>query len=278
MKRSELLKVAINGAIEAGKAILKVYDKEFEVEFKEDLSPLTIADKKAHQIISEYLSTTDIPVMSEEGKSIPFDERKLWQTLWIVDPLDGTKEFVKRNGEFTVNIALVQNHKPVLGVVFCPTLDVIYFADQNLEGAFMAHLSPGWKNESPNFDAIRSASQKLPLSEKRDSFVVVSSRSHLSDETKSFIEKIKDKVNNIEFMSKGSSLKLCMVAQGKADLYPRFAPTSEWDTAAGQAVIEMANGRVIIPDTHAPVIYNKENILNPWFLAVNNDAFKQLEL
>jgi 3'(2'), 5'-bisphosphate nucleotidase len=142
----------------------------------------------------------------------------------------------------------------------------------------MTHLSPDWKNEIPNIDAIRSESQKLPLSEKRESFVVVASRSHLTDETKSFIEKIKGKVKDIEFMSKGSSLKLCMIAQGKADIYPRFAPTSEWDTAAGQAVVEQANGRVIIPDTHAPVIYNKENILNPWFLAVNNDAFKQLEL
>lgn len=276
--RSELLNIAIDAAIEAGKAIMDVYLDDYEVDYKEDKSPLTIADKNAHKIIAERLAITNIPLMSEEGKSIPFEIRKQWKTLWIVDPLDGTKEFIKKNGEFTVNIALVENNKPVLGVVFCPTLNVIYYADEILDGAFMAHLPPTWRQELIDLAAIQKTSKKLPIKTNRKNFVVVASRSHLTDETKTFIEKIKEKEHDIEFMSKGSSLKLCMVAEGKADIYPRFAPTSEWDTAAGHAVVELANGRVIIPDTKTPVIYNKENILNPWFIAVNNDIFKRLAL
>jgi len=278
MDRSELLHIAIDAAIEAGKAIMDVYLDDYEVNYKEDNSPLTIADKNAHKIIAEHLANTGIPLMSEEGKSIPFEVRKQWKTLWIVDPLDGTKEFIKRNGEFTVNIALVENHKPVLGVVFCPTLNTIYYADRMHGGAFMALLPATWQNEKIDVEAIQALSEKLPITSNRNSFVVVASRSHLTDETKTFIEKIKGQVADVEFMSKGSSLKLCMIAEGRADIYPRFAPTSEWDTAAGQAVVELANGRVIIPDSNSPVIYNKENILNPWFIAVNNDIFKRLAL
>jgi len=278
MKRSELLNTAIVAALEAGKAIMDVYLEDYEINYKEDQSPLTIADKNAHKIIAEHLASTDIPLMSEEGKSIPFGERKQWKTLWIVDPLDGTKEFIKRNGEFTVNIALVENSKPVLGVVFCPTLNTIYYADRMHGGAFMALLPATWQNEKIDFVSIRSLAKKLPGIGDRTSFVVVASRSHLTEETKTFIEKIKAQEPDIDFMSKGSSLKLCMVAEGRADIYPRFAPTSEWDTAAGHAIVELANGRVIIPDTNAPVIYNKENILNPWFIAVNNEIFKRLAL
>jgi len=278
MNRSELLNIAIVAAIDAGKAIMEVYLDDYEVNYKEDKSPLTIADKNAHEIIAEQLANTGIPLMSEEGKSIPFEIRKQWKTLWIVDPLDGTKEFIKKNGEFTVNIALIENNKPVMGVVFCPTLNVIYYADELIGGAFMAHLPPSWNQEPADFTIIHQAAQKLPIKKDRKSFVVVASRSHLTDETKTFIEKIKEQEPNVEFMSKGSSLKLCMVAEGKADIYPRFAPTSEWDTAAGQAVVELANGTVVIPDSLTPVVYNKENVLNPWFLAVNNDVFKRLKL
>ncbi len=278
MDRSGLLNIAIVAAIDAGKAIMEVYLDDYEVSYKEDKSPLTIADKNAHEIIAEHLANTGIPLMSEEGKSIPFEIRKQWEKLWIVDPLDGTKEFIKKNGEFTVNIALIEKNKPVLGVVFCPTLNVIYYADKLLGGAFMAHLPARWNQEPADFTIIHEAAQKLPIKTDRKTFVLVASRSHLTDETKTYIEKIKAQKSNVEFMSKGSSIKLCMVAEGKADIYPRFAPTCEWDTAAGQAVLELANGRVVIPDSLTPVVYNKENILNPWFLAVNNDAFKQLTL
>lgn len=278
MKNPELLKIAVHAAIEGGKAIMNIYLEAYEVEYKDDQSPLTIADKNAHHIISKHLAATEIPLMSEEGKSIPFEVRKQWAKLWIVDPLDGTKEFIKKNGEFTVNIALIENKKPVLGVVFCPTLNVIYFADQTIGGAFMAHLHSNWRDNDPDFDSMFQNAQKLPLKADREKFVIVASRSHLTKETTDFIDKIKIHEQNIDFISRGSSLKLCMVAEGKADIYPRFAPTSEWDTAAGQAVVEMANGRVIVPDTGLPVIYNKENVLNPWFLAVNNDVFKKLAL
>ncbi len=243
-------------AKKAGDAIMDIYQKDFEVEFKADQSPLTEADTAAHKIIEQGLKELDqknnrlIPLMSEEGKNIPYQDRKDWDYFWMVDPVDGTKEFIKKNGEFTVNIALINQGMPVLGVVYAPALGQMYWAKQG-EGAF-------------------KDGQALPLkrAEQRDSYKVVASRSHMSDETKKFIDEIKtEKVK--ELVSIGSSLKLCLVAEGEADIYPRLGPTMEWDTAAAHAVVLCAGMKVCEFNKGGiskPLVYNKQNLLNPFFI------------
>ncbi len=263
---NELMNIAVNAAVDAGKVILDIYNTDFDVEYKKDESPLTLADLKANELIKKRLDTTSIPVLSEEGKTIPYSERKNWEKLWIVDPLDGTKEFVKKNGEFTVNIALVENNKAVAGVVYAPVLDILYVGLCD-NGAYK--IEEASKNNGSIFDMIND-NTKLPLKTERDYYGVVASRSHMNDETANFIEELKSKHKNIEIVSKGSSLKLCLVAEGAADIYPRFAPTSEWDTAAGHAVVKAAGGNVFQAENrNQEVIYNKEDILNPWFIVVN---------
>ncbi len=255
------LSTIITASIEAGKAILEVYGTNFSVEYKEDTSPLTLADQNAHNIIVSKLKNTGIPVLSEEGKSIPYNERRSWDTMWIVDPLDGTKEFVKRNGEFTVNIALVKNHTPVMGIVYAPVLDVLYVGDEK-QGAFKIEQA----SKSENIMAELVEKNKIPEKTDKGYYGIVASRSHLNKETEGFIEKIKSEHDNVRMVSKGSSLKLCMVAEGVADIYPRFAPTMEWDTAAGDAVVRASGGMVTNAETNEPLVYNKENLLNPWFI------------
>ncbi len=266
------MEITIKAALEAGREILRIYQTDFEVEYKKDASPLTLADKQAHEIIISYLGQTNIPVLSEEGKDIPYSERKNWSRLWIVDPLDGTKEFIKKNGEFTVNIALVKNGKPVLGVVYAPVLDSLYYGEENL-GAYKLKKASTFTDIN---DVFQKASS-LPLNDAmKDYYGIVASRSHLSPETSSYIEEISKGKKNVKIVSKGSSLKICMVAEGTADIYPRFAPTSEWDTAAGHAVVLASGGRMIQAEKPAEeeIVYNKENILNPWFI-VKRDNRRQ---
>jgi 3'(2'), 5'-bisphosphate nucleotidase len=225
---TENLKTAITAALEAGKVILDIYHSDdFEVELKGDNSPLTKADTASHNVIMSYLSNTDIPVLSEEGKSIPYTDRKDWNQLWIVDPIDGTKEFIKRNGEFTVNIALIENQKTTLGVIYVPVLGDLYFSTSEM-GAFKVSI------DSRNYDInnMLGEVEKLPLERDDKTFTIVASRSHMSPETENYVSKMRQKHGAVNLISKGSSLKLCMVAEGKADCYPRFAPTMEWDTAA----------------------------------------------
>ncbi|WP_029406891.1 3'(2'),5'-bisphosphate nucleotidase CysQ [Thiomicrorhabdus sp. Milos-T2] len=242
-------------AKQAGEAIMAVYEKDFEVEFKTDQSPLTEADKAAHHIIEQGLlkldqqNGTQIPILSEEGKNIPYETRKNWEYFWLVDPVDGTKEFVKKNGEFTVNIALIHKDTPVLGVVYAPALNTTYWAKQG-EGAF-------------------KDGQKLPLktAQQRKTYKIVASRSHMSQETKDFIDAIETNKEK-ELVSIGSSLKICLVAEGEADIYPRLGPTMEWDTGAAHAIVSEAGMQLQkygdeIYSTH---IYNKENLLNDWFI------------
>ena len=264
-KMNELLRTALKASLEAGQAILKIYNTDFEVEYKEDESPLTLADKTAHNIIMSYLKDTNIPVLSEEGRSIPYEERKDWKELWIVDPLDGTKEFVKKNDEFTVNIALVRNGKPLMGIVYAPVLDELYFGD-TISGAFK--LYDAYKNFDEDFRFLDEA-LRLPISENRDYFAIVASRSHLSPETTVYIDEIREGQEDVRIVSKGSSLKICMIAEGTADIYPRFAPTSEWDTAAGHAVVLASGGRIVQAENpELEVLYNKEDIINPWFIGL----------
>jgi len=250
-------------ALEAGKTIIEIYDKDFSIEYKDDKSPLTEADLKSNEIIVSALEVLNskfkiqnskfknIPIMSEEGKMIEYNERKDWEYYWCIDPIDGTKEFIKKNGEFTVNIALIHKDTPVLGVVYAPALGDMYKAKKG-DGAF--------KN-----------GQKLPLEVNETpekSLKVVASKSHLSEETQAFIDNLAKDTKSIEQVSKGSSLKLVMVAEGSADIYPRLAPTMEWDTAAADAIVREAGKMTYQFDNEAvnPLIYNKENLLNPWFL------------
>jgi 3'(2'), 5'-bisphosphate nucleotidase len=260
---NKLLDIAIIASIKAGLEILKVYSTDFDVEYKEDESPLTIADKNANKIIVSYLNNTGIPVLSEEGRSIPYGERKNWKKLWIVDPLDGTKEFVKRNGEFTVNIALIKNNQPVMGIVYTPVPDILYFGDKNL-GAFRLENASALIN---SFEDILISATKLPQNIQTSTYKIVASRSHLTQETKDFVEKIKEKHQHTEIVTRGSSLKICMIAEGSADIYPRFAPTMEWDTAAGHAIVLASGGRIVQAEKpEHELVYNKENLLNPWFI------------
>jgi 3'(2'), 5'-bisphosphate nucleotidase len=263
MTTEELLLTAIHASIAASEEILDVYEKEdFQAELKSDNSPLTIADKRAHNKIVEYLEKTDIPILSEEGKSIDYETRKQWNPFWLVDPLDGTKEFIKRNGEFTVNIALIENNQPVMGVIFVPVKDTLYFASGEY-GSFMIQ-----EYSKKNFESLSnliSASTKLPLPKNNDIYKVVASRSHLNEDTQAFIDELKTKHQKIEIISSGSSLKICEVASGNADIYPRFGPTMEWDTAAGHAIAAFSGAEVYKTD-ETPLLYNKENLLNPYFI------------
>ena len=253
---------AITAALEAGKAILEIYQSgDFDIQVKGDNSPLTKADMASHQKIAAYLEKTNIPILSEEGKAIPFKERKGWKQLWIVDPIDGTKEFIKRNGEFTVNIALIENQKPSIGVIFVPATKDLYFSTRE-KGSYKLNV------DLENYDVttIISKGNKLPLKRTNKTFTIVASRSHMSQDTEAYVQEMRMKHGDVKLISKGSSLKLCMVAEGQADCYPRFAPTMEWDTAAGQAICEHAGFKVIDWETKAPMLYNREELLNNWFL------------
>ena len=249
MKDSQLLALAIKAARLGGEEIIKIYNGEFEVSFKEDNSPLTVADENANAVIESLLEVTNIPILSEEGRDVPYLERKNWKRLWIVDPLDGTKEFVKRNGEFTVNIALIENGKPILGVIYVPVTSVLYYASK--EGAFKK---------------VNNIVEQLPNVDQKDNFVAVGSRSHQSNETKAYFEELSKKHGDVEIVSMGSSLKICLVAEGFADVYPRFAPTMEWDTAAGHAIANHAGKKLIDYKTNKEMRYNREQLLNNWFI------------
>lgn len=260
MNREDWLIQIINAALKGGEEILEVYNSEFVVETKDDKSPLTEADKRAHIAIMNALAITGIPVLSEEGKQMDYAERKDWKQFWMVDPLDGTKEFVKRNGEFTVNIALIEDGKATMGVIYVPVTKDLYFADK------LAYKVQGLKSKVQSLDELVRKAHQLPLPQKRKNYVVVASRSHMSEETAAFINEQKSLHSEVDILSKGSSLKLCMVAEGAADSYPRFAPTMEWDTAAGQAIAIASGANVINWETKQTMQYNKENLLNSWFL------------
>ena len=256
---NNIFETAVRAALRAGNAIMEVYSQPtetWEVEAKADNSPLTIADRRAHAVIAEMLAGTGLPILSEEGDKADFAERKGWKCFWLVDPLDGTKEFLKRNGEFTVNIALIEYGSPVFGVVYVPVADILYTGSVN-QGA--------QRIDYPQDEARRKES---PLPQKAERpYTVVASRSHLSPETEQYIDTLRKDHPGLACISAGSSLKLCRVAEGQADVYPRFAPTMEWDTAAGDAIVRAAGGEVVNAETGTPLIYNKPDLHNPWFIA-----------
>jgi len=260
--RKELLSASIAACIKAGKEILDVYQSDdFNVQLKSDDSPLTIADQRAHNAIVSVLDQFEIPILSEEGTHLPYNERKDWKECWIVDPLDGTKEFIKRNDEFTVNVALVIEGKAVAGVIYVPVYKQLYFADELL-GAFRCDDI----TENKQLEDLISDSKQLPLEQERSGIRVVGSRSHMNEETRLFIESLRDNGDEVEMVTKGSSLKLCLIAEGSADVYPRYAPTMEWDIAAGHAIVSASGAVVKQLGSGDDLEYNKADLLNPYFI------------
>lgn len=268
------LRPLLDAVLAAGEAILSIYQSPFEVTLKDDRSPLTDADRASHDILTAHLAAaSELPIISEEGKEIAYSERSRWFEFWLVDPLDGTKEFIKKNGEFTVNVALVQNGRPVFGIVYVPVSGVCYFGMTGV-GAFRIgslgqaiETFPSGRDVSP--DALsfcdRLPAKGFPLENRP--LVIVGSRSHRSEALEEFVRRAKARYAKVEFVAAGSSLKFCRVAEASADVYPRFGPTMEWDTAAGHAVLSAAGGQVRRMDTGSPLGYNKESLLNPHFIA-----------
>lgn len=270
-KRGTVLKkhhlTAIVAAVEAGMKIMEIYQKDdFQVETKSDESPLTLADKEANKIINGHLLETGIPIISEENAEISFEQRKDWKQCWIVDPLDGTKEFIKRNGEFTVNIALIINGKPSFGVIFAPALNLLYIGDVQKKQSWKI-IAPKLENDIERIfdDGVEIG----PAQAAGHEIKVVGSRSHMNEETEQYIEELRRKYSEVEIVAKGSSLKFCLVAEGAAHVYPRFAPTMEWDTAAGQAICEAVGLSCNFRQTGKAVSYNREDLLNDHFLVSN---------
>jgi len=274
--------VSLLAARKAGEAILSVYQGHIDVTYKDDETPLTLADEQAHGIIINHLSTrvsNRIPVLSEEGRDIAYDERRKWEYFWLVDPLDGTKEFIKRRGEFTVNIALIDKNKPVLGVVFVPAIDTLYFALEGL-GSYKVDnakiLDPLLNNTTSKtkggtlIEQILHFAKRLPLDQTGggtgNRLTVVGSRSHASKALEVFVQRLKEKREDVAFVSAGSALKFGLIAEGSAHIYPRLTPTMEWDTAAGQCVVEKSGGAVLRLNERISLDYNKRDLRNPEFI------------
>jgi 3'(2'), 5'-bisphosphate nucleotidase len=257
---NELLNISIRASLDAGQSTLKYYHGEFDVHFKADNSPLTLADLESDHIILDQLKLTNIPVLSEESKSIAYENRKDWDRFWLVDPLDGTKEFINKSNEYTINIALIEKGYPLIGVVYIPVTGILYFASK-LVGSFKMKIQPDM-----TVDEIRKLALKLQPAKLPGKLRVVASKSHLTKETEGFIQKLEQQIPIGEMNSYGSSLKLCMVAEGSSDIYPRLGPTMEWDIAAGHAIAQFAGCCVLDLQKDEPLNYNKESLLNSHFV------------
>lgn len=270
MDYKNLLYQAIIASLHAGQEIVKIYNTDFTVDYKKDNSPVTLADKNASDKIETLLAPLNIPFLSEESEEVNYEVRKKWEQYWLVDPLDGTKEFVKKSKEFTVNIALINNRNAEIGVIYAPLLNELYFAAKNL-GAYK--LAPINSNEFINnsiflsLDDIILKATKLPIHHNLNEFVVVASKSHLSTETFEHIKQLGHQHKSIKTINIGSSLKLCLIAEGLAHQYPRFGNIMEWDTAAGHAILNESGAEIIDQTTQLPLIYNKQNLKNNWFIA-----------
>ncbi|WP_299823797.1 3'(2'),5'-bisphosphate nucleotidase CysQ [uncultured Pontibacter sp.] len=254
----QLLEIASAAALDAGKAIMKVYlSGDFSQTLKTDNSPLTAADKAAHQVITNHLQRTKLPILSEEGLQADYTLRKDWGWYWLVDPLDGTKEFLKRNGEFTVNIALMQKNTPVAGVIYAPVSDSLYF------GGTGANV---YKSEKKEVTPLQPLAQELTMEKLllQPEVTVIASRSHLTPETLKFTAQF----NKVQFTAMGSSLKFMLLAENKADIYPRYAPTMEWDTAAAHAILRALGRNIYTTNLQSELVYNKPDLLNPSFIAL----------
>jgi 3'(2'), 5'-bisphosphate nucleotidase len=264
MIHPDLLFYAIQAAIAAGDSILEVYrQEEIGTVSKVDKSPLTQADLASNAILMEYLGNTGIPIISEEIKNESYRNRKDWEECWIIDPLDGTKEFINRNGEFTVNIALLTDGKLQLGIIYVPVTGVLYFTNSTMSAAYRYD----YKDGLPEFEELLEKSVPLLPHKREDVLKIVGSKSHMNEATLAFIENLKTKTDReVIIESVGSSLKFCLVASGVCEVYPRFGPTMEWDTAAGQAICEAVGLQVLDAKTHLALQYNKEDLYNPFFI------------
>ncbi len=271
-----LLATALRASLLAGEAILEVYRMEDrEITTKKDNSPLTLADRRADTIIQEQLQPTGIPVFTEESSDTPYHIRKNWQEYWLVDPLDGTKEFIKKNDEFTVNIALIRRNMPVLGVIYLPVFRQLYFAVEGKGSYRMDTIDPGRMIKETDPAILFAGAIPLPDIPPDGKTRIVVSRSHLSPETEAFITEKLGEDADYEMISAGSSLKFCRVAEGQATLYPRLAPTMEWDIAAACIIVTEAGGTVTQPDG-SPVLFNKEDLHNPWFVVASREMSKKI--
>lgn len=258
------LGVALRAALKAGEAIMDVYrESNIEAVYKPDNSPVTEADRKASGIINEFLLPTGFNIINEEEVNVPFEVRSKWEEYWLVDPLDGTREFLKKNGEFTVNIAMIKNNFPVLGVIYAPDKGVLYYGLDGM-GAYRLTWEEGVQRMINTANSVKiEANRKVDKSGK---LMIVASRSHMDKETQKFINSKTREYKGSEIVGAGSSLKLCMVAEGTAHIYPRFGTTMEWDTAAGQAIAENAGASVLMWPEGGRVRYNKEDLRNPAFV------------
>lgn len=267
-QRDFLFPKAYNAAIRAGAAILDVYKDrdEYDITMKKDNSPLTLADRRAHDVIKEYLSSTLIPLLSEEGREILFEERRGWDLFWMVDPLDGTKEFIKGNGEFTVNIALLENNVPVMSVVYVPYIGKVYFSVREGESWMKDNVKADHHAEFP-MDIIFGNALALPLSDAINAPVRIGiSRSHNTPETFELIEVLKKQYPDAQVVEQGSSYKFCLLAEGALDIYMRTTNTYEWDTAAGEVILRGAGGTTMALPGYEVLEYNKLSLLNPHFV------------
>lgn len=267
-QRDFLLPYAYNAALRAGAAILSIYDgvEDYELTIKDDNTPLTAADREAHRIIREYLALTRVPLLSEEGREMLYEERRGWDLYWMVDPLDGTKEFLKGNGEFTVNIALMLNNRPVLAVVYVPYIARMYFSDREV-GSFLKTGAVADSDASQSAGEIFDGAVSLPLhTAPNDPIKIAVSRSHNNEETYRMINMIKTKFPDTEVVEQGSSYKFCLLAEGVIDCYVRTSNTYEWDTAAGELILEVAEGMTRALPSKDRLEYNKISLLNPHFI------------
>jgi len=261
-----LISTAVRAAMCAGAEIMDVYcEQSFEVEYKSDKSPLTKADIRANAVITAVLRETDLPILSEEGVHLPYEERQAWKQFWLIDPLDGTSEFVAKSGDFCVNVALIDNTEPILGVIYSPVKDTVWFGAMGF-GAYKIEEATKVIDDF-SFESMQNAAIKLPYRNTGDEFVFVASRSNLNAATKAFIDTVSTEYPKTRIAHIGSALKFTVLADGMADLYPRFATTSEWDTGAGHAILKSIGGNIFQADTNIPLVYNKANLDNPGFVA-----------
>lgn len=267
-QREYLVPKAYNAALRAGAAILDVYSRkgDYDVDLKRDHTPITLADKLAHSAIKEYLGQTHVPLLSEEGREMRFDERRDWEMFWLIDPLDGTKEFIKGNNEFTVNVALLVHSRPVVGVIYVPYYRKIYICEKGFGSFIKENVSPDHEAEH-TYSQVFADAVRLPLRRKRNNPVRIAvSRSHKTPETMDYVNRIKSKYPDAEIVEQGSSYKFCMLAEGSVDFYVRTSNTYEWDTAAGEVILSDTGGTTkSLPDL-GKFLYNKESLMNPWFI------------
>ncbi len=273
--RKKLLEDAVYAALLAAEEVRKIYHTgQYEVNMRSDFAPVTVADRKAHEIIKKTLLPTRIPLLSEDGRAFHYDERQAWDLLWMVDPLDGTREFVKPSPEFSVNVALVENSRPSVGVIVLPELQTLYFALKD-EGAYRkSHINFQGTREECAFEELLKKANRLPLPETDRDYLVVSSLTNRADSLTPYIEKLRAEYPKLKWETKGSSLKMCLVAEGSADAYPRLSNTSEWDIAAGQIIVEEAGRQVVSLDAFETLRYNKPNLKNPPFIVKRKEDTK----